>query len=137
MKKYRVLCMLDSGSLDSLTGVEVTATDPNDAKSQALLALKKEGYPNAIVAPALPGAPVVMEMNSKSEHTKMVDNLINQTNGYTSYAEKVALGKELVNEISEEYIPDPSASLIGWILLLDFCKSVAAVDKKITYTEFR
>lgn len=64
MKNYSVLCFGSPGNPMTITSVEVSAENPEDAKTLAVELMKRMGHPDAIVAPDLgnPSAPVVMEL---------------------------------------------------------------------------
>lgn len=54
-KTFSVFCM-DWSNSPPLINVEVKATNPEEAKTIALAALKKNGHPNANIAPEIPGS---------------------------------------------------------------------------------
>lgn len=63
-KNFSVFCIDWTNGMQMLS-VEVKASDAEDAKKEALAYLKKNGHPNATIAPELPGSgiPIVQEIH--------------------------------------------------------------------------
>lgn len=64
MKRYSVLCFGAPFDFTNIISVEVDAENPEDAKKRAVDLMKRNGHPNAVVAPDLgnPAMPVVAEI---------------------------------------------------------------------------
>ena len=69
MKTYSVMCFGVPDDFSSMCSVEVQAVDVNGAKTAAVKQMNRMGYPNAVVAPEIPGAPVVIELNSLKKYS--------------------------------------------------------------------
>lgn len=63
MKTYSVMCFGVPEDFSSMCSVEVQAVDADGAKKEAVKQMNRMGYPNAVVAPEIPGMPVAMELN--------------------------------------------------------------------------
>ena len=64
MKKYSVLCFGAPDDFGNIHSMEVQAESVEEAKVEAIKQMNRIGYPDAVVAPEIPGVPVAMELSS-------------------------------------------------------------------------
>ena len=137
MKNYSVLCFEEKYAFDKIVTVRVAAEDKESAKKEALKKIRKT-FPNAMIAPELPGTEVVMEVDEESNSKKIVDDLINSiSKWFKSYENKVAKGKSLIDELSDLYTTNAEMKIeLFFKMMIDFCRRLSAVDGRLSYEEY-
>lgn len=96
MKRYSVFCLGAPFDFANLVVVEVDAENPEDAKKMAVEIMKRNGHPNAVVAPDLGNAaiPVVQEIPSVAVKQYRVRCFLTCTEGESLSAVKVVAPDE-------------------------------------------
>ena len=135
MKDYSVLCMQDQFAFDKIIQVRVSAKDEEEAKQKALKTIRGS-YPNAVLAPELPGTKVVMEVGDNSLRSFVDDYIYIYSTVYETYAKKAEEGQSLVQNLKNGYSVLGINNDLFLDIMIVLIKQPMLVDKKCSFAEF-
>lgn len=135
MKDYSVLCMQDQFAFDKIMQVRVSAKDEEEAKQKALKTIRGS-YPNAVLAPELPGTKVVMEVGDNSLRSFVDDYIYIYSTVYETYAKKAEEGQSLVQNLKNGYSVIGINNDLFLDIMIVLIKQPMLVDKKCSFAEF-
>lgn len=135
MKDYSVLCMQDQFAFDKIMQVRVSAKDEEEAKQKALKTIRKS-YPNAVLAPELPGTKVVMEVGDNSLRSFVDDYIFIYSTVYKTYEKKAGEGQSLVQNLKNGYSVIGINNDLFLDIMIVLIKQPMLVDKKCSFAEF-
>ena len=135
MKDYSVLCMQDQFAFDKIMQVRVSAKDEEEAKQKALKTIRGS-YPNAVLAPELPGTKVVMEVGDNSLRSFVDDYIYIYSTVYETYAKKAEEGQSLVQNLKNGYSVLGINNDLFLDIMIVLIKQPMLVDKKCSFAEF-
>ena len=135
MKDYSVLCMQDQFAFDKIIQVRVNAKDEEEAKQKALKTIRGS-YPNAVLAPELPGTRVVMEVGDNSLRSFVDDYIYLYSTVYKTYEKKAEEGQALVQNLKNGYSVLGINNDLFLDIMIVLIKQPMLVDKKCSFAEF-
>ncbi|HCE34065.1 MAG TPA: hypothetical protein DEQ88_01635 [Clostridiales bacterium] len=135
MKDYSVLCMQDQFAFDKIIQVRVSAKDEEEAKQKALNTIRGS-YPNAVLAPELPGTKVVMEVGDNSLRSFVDDYIYIYSTVYKTYEKKAEEGQSLVQNLKKGYAVLGVNNDLFLDIMIVLIKQPMLVDKKCSFAEF-
>ena len=135
MKDYSVLCMQDQFAFDKIIQVRVSAKDEEEAKQKALKTIR-ESYPNAVLAPELPGTRVVIEVGDNSLRDFVDDYIYLYSTVYKTYEKKAEEGQALVQNLKNGYSVLGINNDLFLDIMIVLIKQPMLVDKKCSFAEF-
>lgn len=135
MKEYSVLCMQDQFAFDKIMQVRVSAKDEEEAKQKALKTIRGS-YPNAVLAPELPGTRVVIEVGDNSLRDFVDDYIYLYSTVYKTYEKKAEEGQALVQNLKNGYSVIGINNDLFLDIMIVLIKQPMLVDKKCSFAEF-
>ena len=135
MKDYSVLCMQDQFAFDKIMQVRVSAKDEEEAKQKALKTIRGS-YPNAVLAPELPGTRVVIEVGDNSLRDFVDDYIYLYSTVYKTYEKKAEEGQALVQNLKNGYSVLGINNDLFLDIMIVLIKQPMLVDKKCSFAEF-
>lgn len=135
MKEYSVLCMQDQFAFDKIMQVRVSAKDEEEAKQKALKTIRGS-YPNAVLAPELPGTRVVIEVGDNSLRDFVDDYIYLYSTVYKTYEKKAEEGQALVQNLKNGYSVLGINNDLFLDIMIVLIKQPMLVDKKCSFAEF-
>lgn len=135
MKEYSVLCMQDQFAFDKIMQVRVSAKDEEEAKQKALKTIRGS-YPNAVLAPELPGTRVVIEVGDNSLRDFVDDYIYLYSTVYKTYEKKAGEGQSLVQNLKNGYSVIGINNDLFLDIMIVLIKQPMLVDKKCSFAEF-